>query len=499
MSKEKDKKAYSSGNLIGLILGPVLALLVFFLIPNDMIGYEGRVVIASIAMIGTYWVTEAVPMAVASLLPLIIIPLFGGAPIDVVSRSYGESVIFMYMGGFILAIAIEKWNLHRRIALNIIDWIGTESHKIILGIMIATGLLTMFISNAATALMMLPVALALISEVREKKILEDQNLKFFAKSILLAVAYTATIGGLATLVAAVPNAALAGIAKIQFDVEVTFVQWFIFAAPIALIMFVFLYFYLTKMKFKVKSENEGKVSFIKEEKKGLGKVKTEEWIVIAVFLLTVSLWVGKPAISWVADNVGFLSFLSRLGSLPDASISMMGAVLLFFLPSTKKGERILEWEDLVKLPWGVLVLFGGGLALATSLEHSGVNEWIAVALQGLQAYTPFIIILLLVVIVLGMTEILSNTAVANLVLPISAGLGVAIGIDPLIMMAAVALAAGSCYMLPVATPPNTAVFSAGELEVSDMAKAGVWLNLVSVIVITLAVYYWMPIVFGITI
>lgn len=493
----KGLNGYSRTNLMGLLLGPALALLVFFLIPNETIAYEGRVVIASIVLIGTFWVTEAVPMAVASLLPLLIIPLFGGAPIDVVSRSYAEPVIFMYMGGFILAVAIEKWNLHRRIALSIIDFIGTESHKIILGIMIATGLLTMFISNAATALMMLPVALALISEVREKQILTDKNLRHFAKAILLAVAYTATIGGLATLVAAVPNAALAGIARIQFGVEVTFVQWLIFAGPVALFMVVFLYFYLTKMKFKVTAKNQEAVTFVKEEKKKLGPIKTEEWIVITVFLMTVSLWVGKPALVWIANQVEFLSFLGRLGTLPDASVSIMGAILLFFLPSTQPGERILKWEDLVKLPWGVLILFGGGLALASSLQHSGVNDWIAVALEGLQAYTPFIIILLLVVIVLGMTEILSNTAVANLVLPISAGLAIAIGIDPLIMMAAVALAAGSCYMLPVATPPNTAVFSAGELEVADMAKAGVWLNLVSVIVITLAVYYWMPIVFGI--
>lgn len=489
--------SYTRANAIGLILGPILALLAFLLIPNDMIGYEGRIVISAIALVGTYWVTEAIPMAAASLIPLVFIPLFGGAPVDVVSSSYAEPVIFMYMGGFILAIAIEKWNLHRRIALSIIDFIGTDSHKIILGIMLATGLLTMFISNAATALMMLPVALALIAEVRDKKILTDKNLSYFAKGILLAVAYTATIGGLATLVAAVPNAALAGIASIQFGIEVTFVQWLAFAGPVALIMFIVLYIYLTKIRFKVVVEEQQTVSFVKEEKRKLGKVKKEEWIVIVVFFMTVSLWVGKPAISWIANNVSTLSFLENLGTLPDASISMMGAILLFFLPSTKPGERILKWDDLQKLPFGVLILFGGGLALASSLEHSGVNDWIAIALEGLRVYTPFIIILLLVIIVLGMTEILSNTAVANLVLPISAGLGVAIGLDPLLMMAAVALAAGSCYMLPVATPPNTAVFSAGELEIADMAKAGVWLNLVSVIIITLAVYFWMPIVFGI--
>ncbi|KKI88107.1 SLC13 family permease [Shouchella clausii] len=491
-------KSYSQANKIGLVLGPILALLAFLLIPDDAIDYEGRVVLATVALVGTLWVTEAVPMAAASLIPLIIIPLFGGAPIDVVSSGYSEPVIFMYLGGFILAIAIEKWNLHRRMALSIIDFIGTESHKIILGIMLATGTLTLFISNAATALMMLPVALALISEVREKHILTGENVHYFAKAILLAVAYTATIGGLATLVAAVPNAALAGIASIQFGIEVTFLQWLIFAGPVAVVMFICLYFYLTKIRFKVKVKQQRSVGFIKEEKKKLGPIQTEEWIVIVVFLITIFLWVGKPGILWLANTFSALSFLDNLGNLPDASVSMLGAISLFFLPSTKQGERILKWEDLAKLPWGVLILFGGGLALAKSLESSGVNDWIAVALEGLEKYAAFIVILLLVVIVLAMTEILSNTAVANLVLPIAAGLGVAIGMDPLFMMAAVALAAGSCYMLPVATPPNTAVFSAGELDIADMVKAGVWLNILSVIVITLAVYFWMPVVFGIS-
>ncbi|WP_462379733.1 SLC13 family permease [Pseudomonas sp. Marseille-QA0892] len=489
-------RAYPRTKLIGLVLGPIAALLSFFFIPDEVIGYEGRVVVSAVALVGIFWVTEAVPMAVASLIPLVYLPLFGGASVGSISGAYTEPVIFMYLGGFILAIAIEKWNLHRRIALSIIDLIGTQSHSIVLGVMLATGLLSMFISNAATALMMLPVAIALIAEMRDKQILEGASVQRFAKSILLAVAYSASVGGLATLVAAVPNAALAGIASLQFGIEVTFLQWLIFAGPVALLMFVCLYIYLTRMRFRISSQAQKPVSFVKEERRKLGPISREEWLVITVFLITVSLWVGKPLISLIAENVAPLAFLARLGELPDASVSMMGAISLFFLPSTREGERILEWKDLEKLPWGVLILFGGGLALATSLESSGVNDWIGTALEGLQVYSSLIIILLLVIIVLMMTEILSNTAVANLVLPISAGLAIAIGMDPLIMMAAVALSAGSCYMLPVATPPNTAVFSTGEVEIADMARAGVWLNLFSVIVITLAVYFWMPVVFG---
>lgn len=487
---------YTRTKLIGLLLGPLAAILTYWLIPDEVIAHEGRVVLSAVALIGTFWVTEAVPMAVASLIPLVYLPLFGGAPVGTVSRAYTEPVIFMYMGGFILAIAIEKWNLHRRMALAIIGFIGTRSHSIVLGVMLATASLSMFISNAATALMMLPVATALISEVRDKGILEGVEVHNFAKSLLLAVAYSATIGGLATLVAAVPNAALAGIASLQFGIEVTFVQWLMFAGPVALVMFVCLYIYLTRLRFRIAAQQQNPVSFVRDERRKLGAISREEWIVMAVFLVTVFLWVGKPLITLLAESIAPLAFLAGLGALPDASISMLGAITLFFLPSTRPGERILEWKDLQKLPWGVLILFGGGLALAVSLQVSGVNDWLGTALQGLQGFSTFMVILLLVVIVLAMTEILSNTAVANLVLPISAGLGIAIGIDPLIMMAAVALSAGSCYMLPVATPPNTAVFSTGELEVVDMAGAGIWLNLLSIVVITAAVYYWMPIVFG---
>lgn len=477
--------AYTSTKMGGLIAGPLLGFLVYWLLPGEQLGHAGLAVLACTTVVAVYWITEALPLPATSLIPLFLLPITGGAEIDVVAPSYGNPVVFMYMGGFVLALAIEKWNLHRRIALVIINALGTAHNRIVLGVMLATAFLTLFISNAATALMMLPVALALIAEMREKEILDRANAHRFAKCLLLAVAYTATIGGLATLVAAVPNALLSAIAREELGRTVTFAQWLAFAGPIALVMLTFLYFYLTRLAFRVDSQKGMAVDFVKDELRKLGPMGREEKVVGAVFLATAFLWVFKSMIG--------------LGYIHDAAVSMMATVLLFALPSSKPQHRILEWDDMRKLPWGILLLFGGGLALATGFSAAGVNDWIGSTLGMLERYSAFIVIALLTVIVLAMTEILSNTAVSNLVLPLCIGLGAAVGMDPLPLMAAAALAAGSCYMLPVATPPNTAVFSSGELDVKDMASAGVWLNILSVIVITLAVYYWLPLTLGVAI
>ncbi|QDI92072.1 DASS family sodium-coupled anion symporter [Salicibibacter halophilus] len=494
---ELPQSRYTKRNLIGLILGPSLFLLAYFLIPESELSHEPRVVLATTMLVATFWVTEAIPLAAASLVPLVLIPAFRGAEIETIAPAYSDPTIFMYGGGFVIALAIEKWNLHRRIALSVIQMIGSQSHRITLGIIISTAMISMFVSNAATALMMLPVAIALITEVKEKEIFTGKNLDNFSKGILLSVAYAATIGGLATLVAAVPNAVLAGIVNNQLDRTITFLDWLIFAGPVALVMLIVLYFYLTRLQFKVNvsPDEQPSLDFIQEDKKALGPFNRNEGMVTIAFCITVFFWVFKGAIDWL-----FASFMGiQLGleeNLHDGTIAVFGALLLFFLPSTEKGERILEWEDMKRLPWGVLILFGGGLALAEGFSSSGLNDWIGETLQLLEQFSFIIIILLLVTIVLGITEILSNTAVANLVIPLTVGMGIAIGIDPLPLMAAAALSAGSCYMLPVATPPNAAVFSAGVLHIGDMARAGVWLNLFSIIVITLAVYFWMPIAFN---
>lgn len=476
--------AYTATKTWGLIGGPLLGLLVYWLLSGETADHAGAAVIGCTAVVAVYWITEALPLPATSLIPLFLLPMTGAAAIDKVAPSYGNPVVFMYMGGFVLALAIEKWNLHRRIALMIITAVGTSHNRIVLGIMIATCCLTLFISNAATALMMLPVALALIAEIRDKQMLDTANAHRFAKCVLLAVAYTATIGGLATLVAAVPNALLSAIAREQLDHTVSFSQWLAFAGPISLLMLIFVYFYLTRFAFRIDSTGGAATDFVREELRNLGPMGREEKIVSAVFLATAFLWVFK-------------SFVG-LGSVHDGAISMMATVVLFALPASKPDQRILEWGDMTKLPWGILLLFGGGLSLAAAFADAGVNDWIGTSLGLLESYSAIVVIALLTVIVLAMTEVLSNTAVSNLVLPLCIGLGVAVGMDPLPLMAATALAAGSCYMLPVATPPNAAVFSSGELEVKDMARAGVWLNILSVIVITLAVYFWLPLTLGTT-
>lgn len=482
LDKVRKAKAMTTTQRIGLGLGPALGLLLYWLMPKEGIGHAGLAVMACTVVMAVYWITEALPLAVTALIPLFLLPISGGASIDVVAPAYGNPVVFMYMGGFVLALAIQKWNLHRRIALTIIDAVGTASHRIVLGIILATSFLTLFISNSATALMMLPVALALIAEIRAKNILDESDAQRFAKCILLAVAYSATIGGLATLVAAVPNALLSGIAREQLGHTVTFAQWLAFAGPISLLLLAFLYFYFTRFAFPVKQERPGASELVKDEKRRLGPMSVEEKTVGIAFLATACLWVFKSMIG--------------LGYVHDAAISMVATVALFVLPARQGSERILEWDDMKELPWGILVLFGGGLALAASFSDAGVNSWLGESLGFLKDFSGLMIIALLTLIVLAMTEVLSNTAVSNLVLPLCVGLGVAIGMDPLMLMAAAALAAGSCFMLPVATPPNTAVYSAGELAVKDMARAGLWLNILAMTVITLAVYYWLPLTLG---
>ncbi|MFB5663406.1 SLC13 family permease [Alteribacillus sp. HJP-4] len=466
---------------IGLILGPVLFCLLYFFPSITDLGDAPRAVLAVTAWVAVWWITEPIPIAATSLLPLFLLPLSGGTEESTATMAYADPIVFMYMGGFTIALAIEKWNLHKRIAMHIISIIGTSSNRIILGVGIATAGLSMWISNAATALMMLPIALALIKEVKEKNFFDDKSFHSFSKGLLLTVAYSASIGGLATLIGSVPNAALAGVANRMLDVNITFANWFMFGFPVSIVMLIALYFYITKIQFPVADTKNISSDFAHSQLRGLGKMSKEEKLILAVFSCTAGLWIFG----------GFLPF-----ELTDTTISMIGATSLFLIPSFSEKGGLMRWEDMKNLPWGLLLLFGGGLSLAAAFEDSDLTSWFGEILTNLQAFPYLIIIILLSAMVLFMTEIMSNTAVSNMLMPISIGLASGIGVEPYGIMAAVALTSSLAFMLPISTPPNAAVFSADYLEIDDMIKAGFWLNILGIIVVVLAVYFLQPLVFS---
>lgn len=462
---------------IGLVAGPLFFALLYFIPTITGLETSPRAVLAVTAWVATWWITEALPIPATSLLPIFLLPLTGGADQATASMAYGNPIVFMYMGGFTIALAIEKWNLHKRIAMSIIALLGTSSSRIVIGVGLATAFLSMWISNAATALMMLPIALALITEIKEKGFLKDDSFQNFAKGLLLTVAYSASIGGLATIVGSVPNAALVAVASNMLNQEITFADWFTFGIVITAVLLVVLFVYITKIKFRVKDDGQISSDFAKEQLRELGPMSIEEKYVLVIFSFTGMLWIFGGFLPW---------------ELSDTTISMLGATTLFVIPNSK-GGKLLDWFDMKNLSWGLLLLFGGGLSLAAAFESSGLTVWFGDILSNLDRFNYLLILIILTATVLFMTEIMSNTAVSNMLMPISVGLAAGIGVEPYGIMAVVALASSCAFMLPISTPPNAAVFSADVLDIEDMMKAGFWMNMVGIVVIVLAVYYLQPI------
>lgn len=364
---------------IGLFLGPIAFLLITLFFHPEGLNKEANSVLASSLWIAIWWITEAIPIAVTALLPIILFPLSSGMGLNETTTSYGHKYVFLYVGGFILAIAIEKWMLHKRIALTIIKIVGTNVINIILGFMIATAFLSMWISNTASALIILPVGMAIVSQLRDNpNTLEDENL-IFGKALMLSIAYSASIGGMATLIGTPPNLVLAGVVKQTYNIEISFSQWFIFGFPIAIVLLFICWVYLTRVAFKFKQkEFPGGSQEIKRQLKALGKFSYEEKIVFLVFILTAFAWITR-------------SFLIKrlVPQIDDTIIAVFFAVLLFLLPSKEKGVKIMNWEDAVKLPWGIVLLFGGGMALALGFETSGLAVWIGAQMTSLESLHIF--------------------------------------------------------------------------------------------------------------
>lgn len=485
--KERNK-SYTIRQIIGLCLGPALFLLLQFVIaPNDMT-IEARSVLGITLWIATWWITEPVPIPATSLLPIILLPLTGATDAKTVSEAYGNTTIFLFMGGFMIALAMEKWELHKRVAISILTMVGTNAKMIVLGFMIATGFISMWISNTAAALMMLPIGMAIISQVQS--IFSDQNEKNainFQKSMLLGIAYGASIGGLGTLIGTPPNLIFAGVVREIYGYEISFVRWMLLGVPLASALLIITWYYLTKIAFPIKIKNiEGSQNIIANEKIKLGKMDYEEKMVSLIFVVTAICWVIRPLINKFVPGVD------------DTSIAIGAGLALFVIPSrNKRGDKLLDWEATKKLPWGILLLFGGGLAIANGFISSGLAKWIIAQLNILAGIELIIILLALSIIVKFLTEVTSNTATATMLLPIMASLALAINVHPFSLMIAATLTAALAFMMPVGTPPNAIVFATNCLRIGDMVKAGLIINVISIFIVVLAVYYIVPVVWGI--
>lgn len=486
----KAPRTYKRPQLIGLFLGPLLFLTVILFYYPEGLSYEGRMVLATTLWVATWWITEAIPIPATSLLPLILLPVTQGLDGDTAASSYGDPIVFLFLGGFLIAMAMEKWNLHKRIALNIISVVGTSTSRIVLGFMIATGFLSMWVSNTAAVMMMLPIGSAIIyqaaqaAKTSKQEIVEDN--RKFEKSLVFAIGYAGTIGGLGTLIGTPPNIILAAMASSLFGVEISFGGWMLIAVPIVVVLLFSSWIYLTKVVFRVKmKELPGGKDLILKQKRDLGKMSFEEKAVLAVFTFAAFMWVSRTFL-WEADAV--LEIIAIPG-ISDTFIAVLAGVLLFLIPSiNKKGQRILDWDVSKELPWGVLLLFGGGLAIAAGFTSSGLSQWIGDQLTVLEGLNIFLIIIISTTLVLFLTEITSNTATATMILPVMASLALALDVHPYAIMVPAAMAANCAFMLPVGTPPNAIIFASGKITIAEMVKTGFILNIFTLILLILGVF-----------
>ena len=467
---------------IGLISGPLAFLVVLFFFNPEGLNPRANAILASTVWIAIWWITEAIPIAVTALLPIILFPLTGGLGLTETTASFGHKYVFLYIGGFIIAIAIEKWNLHKRIALNIINLIGTNIVNIILGFMIATAFMSMWISNTATAVMMLPIAIAIVAQLRDNpNTIEDENLNF-GKALMLAIAYSASIGGVATLIGTPPNLVLAGVVEETFGYEITFAKWFQFGFPISIILLFICWKYLTSIAFKFKQKTfPGGREEIYKQLNALGKISYEEKLVAGVFAFTAFAWISR---SYLLESI--------IPGIDDTIIAMIGAIIIFLLPTKNRKRKILKWEEAVKLPWGILLLFGGGMALAAGFKDSGLALWIGNQMTLLDGVSLILLVFILIASVNFLTEITSNLATTAMLLPILYPMSITIDVHPFILMVSATVAASCAFMLPVATPPNAIVFGSGYLRIPDMVRVGIWMNLLSIILLTLFVFFLLP-------
>lgn len=470
---------------LGLFLAPILYLILVNL-PFVMVSEKGDAVIAVAVWMVIWWITEAVSISVTALLPLLLFPILNIMDIGDVGANYGSPIIFLFFGGFILALALEKVNLHKRIALNIIKITGTTPNKVVLGFMIATAALSMWISNTATAVVMLPIAMSVVGLLVNDEDGFTKNDKNFALSVMLGIAFAANAGGIATVIGTPPNSVMIGLLENEYNIEISFLKWMVIGVPFSAIMLWIIYVVLVKWMYpsgKLKFTASKKV--IHNELEKLGPMAGKEKMVLTIFGITVFLWIFRTVINGIFPEI----------ALNDTIISMMAAVAMFSIPyNLKKGDFIINWKDTQKLAWGILILFGGGLALAEGMTVSGIVDMVSGAIADSEISILFTAILL-ITLMLFMTELMSNVALTALLLPVVAGIAIGLGIPILYLLIPVTMASSCAFMLPMATPPNAIVFASGHIKVHQMARAGIVLNLISVGLLVLMFEFVVPLVF----
>ncbi len=486
---------------VGLFLGPFLFSLALLTPCPAGMTPEAKRVAAIALLMATWWVTEAIPIPATSLLPVILYPLLGVMDASAAPSAFAHPLIFLFMGGFFLAMAMQQWNLHTRIALHIIKRMGLTTRRIVLGFMCATAFLSMWISNTATAMMMMPIALAVVVNVEclcagpsQSDADRDRN---FGTLVMLGIAYSASIGGIGTLIGTPPNLVFAAAVSKMYGQNIDFATWMVLGVPLVVIFIPLAWLYLTRIVFPLSHRKvSGARETISRQLRELGPTSKGERVVLVVFILTALCWVFRAQKTVFGLQVPGLDML--FPHIHDATIAVMAALCLFIIPVDWRGKRFaLNWEWAVKIPWGTLLLFGGGLALAEGFQSSGLALWIGRHVLGLQNMPPFLVLLVVIAGVAALTEFTSNTATTAMLMPTLGALAVGMGQHPYFLMLAACVAASLAFMLPVATPPNAVVFGSGRVRIPQMVKAGIWMNLLGIVIWTTLMYTLAMKLFGI--
>ncbi|MCK5847437.1 MAG: SLC13/DASS family transporter [Bacteroidales bacterium] len=493
-----DIKSISIKNIL-FYLAPIIAVLIYIFQPLNT-SSEANALFSVALLMAIWWATEKIPLAVTALLPIVLFPLFGIMDGKDVSSTYYNHIIFLFIGGFILALGMQRWDLHKRIAIKILMITGTSPAKILLGFMLATAFLSMWISNTATTMMMLPILLSVVSRLEE--MYDKAKVKKYAIGLLLGVAYSSSVGGVATLIGTPPNPIFVKIYNINFPqaAEISFSQWMLFALPLSIVMFVLLYL-LLYIAFAHKQSKDWKsssntVDFSSDYKK-LGKATYEEKWMFFMFILAALLWMLRSPL-----NIGNFHFSGWASLLPypkyinDGTVAIFIAISLFLIPTKSKSQAtLINWIQVKELPWNIILLFGGGFALAQGFKTSGLSEFIGESLSAAGSLHPLVLIIVVTTIMVFLTEFSSNSASTTILLPILASLAVSSNIHPLMLMVPATIAASMAFMLPVATPPNAIIFSSNRIRIVDMMSIGIIVNIIAILVISVITYYWLPFVF----